>query len=105
LKDLTSRARNGALRQHELEGGTSTITNLGMFGTEEFAAIINPPQSSILAVGAVRSEAVAQEGQVIAASVLRLTLSIDHRPVDGVTAAAWLRELVDCLEHPAQILR
>jgi pyruvate dehydrogenase E2 component (dihydrolipoamide acetyltransferase) len=105
LKDLTSRARDGALRQHELEGGTSTITNLGMFGTEEFAAIINPPQSSILAVGAVHSEAVVQDGQVIAASVLRLTLSIDHRPVDGVTAAAWLRELVDCLEHPAQILR
>jgi pyruvate dehydrogenase E2 component (dihydrolipoamide acetyltransferase) len=105
LKDLTTRARNGTLRQHELEGGTSTITNLGMFGTEDFAAIINPPQSSILAVGGVRSEAVVHEGQVIAASVLRLTVSVDHRPVDGITAAAWLRELVDCVERPAQILR
>ena len=93
------------MRQHELEGGTTTLTNLGMFGTEEFAAIINPPQSSIVAVGAVRQEAVVRDGQVRAASVLTVTVSVDHRPIDGVIAARWLRELIALLENPVQLLR
>jgi pyruvate dehydrogenase E2 component (dihydrolipoamide acetyltransferase) len=75
-----------------------------MFGTEEFAAIINPPQASILAVGAARQEPVVVDGQVRPATCMRLTLSVDHRPVDGVSAAEWMRVLISLLEHPARIL-
>ncbi|MFG2475550.1 dihydrolipoamide acetyltransferase family protein [Streptomyces fagopyri] len=103
-KDLIARAKERRLRQDELEGGTITITNLGMYGTEDFAAIINPPQAAILAVGAVRQEAVVEEGLVGIASVLRLTLAVDHRSVDGATAAEWMKAFVDVLEHPLRIL-
>ncbi|MFD7874687.1 dihydrolipoamide acetyltransferase family protein [Streptomyces sp. NPDC059766] len=103
-KDLIARAKERRLQQDELEGGTITITNLGMYGTEDFAAIINPPQAAILAVGAVRQEAVVDEGVISAASVLRLTLAVDHRSVDGATAAEWMRAFVDVLEHPLRIL-
>ncbi|MEU4097841.1 dihydrolipoamide acetyltransferase family protein [Streptomyces sp. NPDC026673] len=103
-KDLIARAKERRLRQDELEGGSISITNLGMYGTEDFAAIINPPQAAILAVGAVRQEAVVEEGEVVVASVLRLTLAVDHRAVDGATAAEWLKEFVDVLEHPLRIL-
>jgi pyruvate dehydrogenase E2 component (dihydrolipoamide acetyltransferase) len=104
MNDLIERSRRGALRQHELEGGTITVTNLGMYGTAEFAAIINPPQSAILAVGAVREEPIARDGQVSVASVMRVTLSIDHRPVDGVSAARWLQAFLAVLESPVQLL-
>ena len=104
VRDLVERARSGRPKQHELEGGSITVTNLGMFGTEEFAAIINPPQASILAVGATRQEPVVVDGRLDVASVMRLTLSVDHRPVDGVVAARWLTALVSLLEHPARIL-
>ncbi|MFD7437330.1 dihydrolipoamide acetyltransferase family protein [Streptomyces sp. NPDC059861] len=103
-KDLIDRAKERRLRQDELEGGTISITNLGMYGTEDFAAIINPPQAAILAVGAVRQEAVVEEGAVTVASVLRLTLAVDHRSVDGATAAEWMKAYVDVLEHPLRIL-
>ncbi|MFI8186795.1 2-oxo acid dehydrogenase subunit E2 [Actinacidiphila glaucinigra] len=103
-KDLIARAKERNLRQDELEGGSITITNLGMYGTEDFAAIINPPQAAILAVGAVRQDAVVEDGAVDVASVLRLTLAVDHRAVDGAAAAEWLREFVDVLEHPLRIL-
>lgn len=104
VKDFAERGRTGRLQQAELEGGTATISNLGMFGTEEFAAIINPPQASILAVGATRQEAVVRDGEVLVGTVLRYTLSVDHRPVDGVLAAEWMRAFTDLLEHPARIL-
>ncbi|MFJ4989428.1 dihydrolipoamide acetyltransferase family protein [Streptomyces sp. NPDC088732] len=103
-KDLIARAKERRLRQDELEGGTISITNLGMYGTEDFAAIINPPQAAILAVGAVRQEAVVEEGAVVVGSVLRLTLAVDHRSVDGATAAEWTKAFVDVLEHPLRIL-
>ncbi len=103
-RDLSARARAGELRQDELEGGTVAVTNLGMFGTEEFAAIINPPQSAILAVGATRQEPVVREGRLAVGTVMRLTLSVDHRPVDGVVAAQWMQALVGLLEHPVRIL-
>ncbi|MFD9001535.1 dihydrolipoamide acetyltransferase family protein [Streptomyces sp. NPDC059582] len=103
-KDLIARAKERRLQQDELEGGTITITNLGMYGTEDFAAIINPPQAAILAVGAVRQEAVVDEGAINVASVLRLTLAVDHRSVDGATAAEWMKAFVDVLEHPFRIL-
>ncbi|MEZ5115349.1 MAG: 2-oxo acid dehydrogenase subunit E2 [Candidatus Nanopelagicales bacterium] len=103
-KDLAARARTGQLRQHELEGGTTCVTNLGMYGTEDFAAIINPPQSSILAVGAARAEPVVVDGELSVATVLRVTLSVDHRPIDGAVAAEWLRVFLALLENPAKIL-
>jgi pyruvate dehydrogenase E2 component (dihydrolipoamide acetyltransferase) len=104
LRDLAERARAGRLRQAELEGGSITVTNLGMFGTEEFAAIINPPQSAILAVGAVRQEPVAGKRRVTSAQVMRVTLSVDHRAIDGALAARWMQTLVATLEDPVQIL-
>jgi pyruvate dehydrogenase E2 component (dihydrolipoamide acetyltransferase) len=103
-KDLAERARAGRLRQEELEGGTMSVTNLGMFGTEEFAAIINPPHASILAVGAVREEPVVKDGALVVGRVMRVTLSVDHRPVDGVVAARWMRAFIELVEHPARIL-
>ena len=110
--DVAQRARHGRLRQQELEGGSITVTNLGMFGVEEFAAIINPPQSAILAVGAARREPVVSSSaeigaaatELVAATVMHLTLSVDHRPLDGVVAARWMAALTDLLEHPVRIL-
>ncbi|MBB5078952.1 dihydrolipoamide acetyltransferase family protein [Nonomuraea endophytica] len=104
LREYGERARTGRLRQDELEGGTLTVTNLGMHGTEEFAAIVNPPQAAILAVGAARQAPVVQDGAVVAATVLSVTLSVDHRPVDGVVAAEWLRVFLSLLENPLAIL-
>jgi pyruvate dehydrogenase E2 component (dihydrolipoamide acetyltransferase) len=102
--DLVERARAGTLRQDELEGGALTVSNLGAFGVEDFTAVINPPQSAILAVGAARQEAVVTDGALGVATVLRVTLSVDHRPVDGATAARWLRAFLALLEAPLRIL-
>ena len=104
VRDLVERSRAGRLRQDELEGGSITLTNLGMYGTEEFAAIINPPQAAILAVGAVRDEPVVEDGAVVAGQVMTVTLSVDHRPVDGVLAARWLAVLTGLLENPVRAL-
>lgn len=103
-RDLAARARDGQLRQDELDGGTISVTNLGMYGVEEFAAIINPPQAAILAVGAVRDEPVVEDGAVVPGRVMTVTLSVDHRPVDGVVAARWLAALRELLENPLRIL-
>jgi pyruvate dehydrogenase E2 component (dihydrolipoamide acetyltransferase) len=104
VRDLADRAREGRLKQEELEGGTISVTNLGMFDVEEFGAIINPPQAAILAVGAVRSEPVVEGGTVVPGLVMTVTLSVDHRPVDGVLAARWMSHLVALLHHPVRIL-
>jgi pyruvate dehydrogenase E2 component (dihydrolipoamide acetyltransferase) len=104
VSDLAERAGSGRLTPGELEGGTTTVTNLGMFGTENFAAIINPPQSSILAVGAVHRAPVVKKGKLAVGSVMEVTLSVDHRAVDGSTAAEWMRAFVSVIQHPAQIL-
>jgi pyruvate dehydrogenase E2 component (dihydrolipoamide acetyltransferase) len=104
LADLAARARDGKLAQREIEGGSFCISNLGMYGTEEFSAIINPPQSAILAVGAARPEPVVQDGALAVATVMHVTLSVDHRPIDGSTAAEWMRTFVDIVENPLQIL-
>ncbi|MBC6458354.1 2-oxo acid dehydrogenase subunit E2 [Actinomadura sp. HBU206391] len=104
VKDFVERAKAGRLRQSELEGGAFSVTNLGMFGTEDFAAIINPPQSAILAVGAVRQEPVVKNGRLKAGTVMRVTLSVDHRPIDGAVAAEWMRVFLALLENPVQIL-
>jgi pyruvate dehydrogenase E2 component (dihydrolipoamide acetyltransferase) len=102
--DLIARARDHKLRQDELDGGTLTVTNLGVYGTEEFSAVINPPQAAILAVGAARKEAVVVDGRIDAATVLRVTLSVDHRPVDGALAARWMAHFLGLLEAPLRIL-
>ena len=97
---LAGRARERRLRQHELEGGTFTVSNLGMHGTVEFSAIINPPQSGILAVGAARPQPVVTGGAVVPATVMRCTLSVDHRAIDGALAARWLTAFTTRLENP-----
>lgn len=105
VRELAGRAQEGRLRQQELEGGTFTVSNLGMFGVEEFSAIINPPHAGILAVGAARQAPIVDDdGALAVGTVLSLTLSADHRPVDGVVAARWLGRLRHLLEHPLQIL-
>jgi pyruvate dehydrogenase E2 component (dihydrolipoamide acetyltransferase) len=99
--DLAERARNRRLKQHELEGGTFSVSNLGMYGTVEFSAIINPPQSGILAVGAARKQpVVAADGSIAVATVMRCTLSVDHRAIDGALAARWLAAFTTRLENP-----
>ncbi|HEY5137348.1 MAG TPA: dihydrolipoamide acetyltransferase family protein [Candidatus Nanopelagicales bacterium] len=103
-QDLVARAKTKTLQQNELEGGAISVTNLGMFGTEEFAAIINPPQAAILAVGAARQEPVVVDGALEVGTVMRVTLSVDHRAVDGATAADWMKAFLGLLESPAQIL-
>ncbi|MFD5700939.1 2-oxo acid dehydrogenase subunit E2 [Streptomyces lasiicapitis] len=102
--DLAARARTGRLGAHELVGGTLTLTNLGEYGTEEFAAAVNPPHAATLAVGASRDEAVVVDGQVRAEPVLRATLSVDHRLADGAVAARWMREFTSLLEQPTRLL-
>jgi pyruvate dehydrogenase E2 component (dihydrolipoamide acetyltransferase) len=97
---LARRARDRKLLQHELEGGTFAISNLGMYGTAEFSAIINPPQSGILAVGAARQQPVVVDGAVVPATVMRCTLSVDHRAIDGALAARWLAAFTARLENP-----
>lgn len=105
IKDLGTRGGAGTLKQQELEGGSLTISNLGMFGTEEFAAIINPPQVGILAVGAVTPQAVANaDGELEVAPCLTFVLSVDHRPVDGALAAQWLQVFKQLIETPIRIL-
>jgi pyruvate dehydrogenase E2 component (dihydrolipoamide acetyltransferase) len=101
---LAERARAGRLTPDEFSGGTFTISNLGMFGIDHFTAVINPPEAAILAVGAAREEAVVRDGQLAVATTMKLTLSNDHRVLDGATAAAFLRDLVTLLEHPLRII-
>ncbi|HVD29588.1 MAG TPA: dihydrolipoamide acetyltransferase family protein [Mycobacteriales bacterium] len=102
--DLTGRARAGALRQDELEGGTITVSNLGGYGTEEFTAVLNPPQAAILAVGTARKQAVVDGDTLAVATVLKMTLTVDHRPVDGALAARWMAAFIALLEDPLRIL-
>ncbi|MCU1440574.1 MAG: hypothetical protein JWP85_1571, partial [Rhodoglobus sp.] len=98
------RARAGKLRQHELEGGSFAVSNLGMFGVTEFSAIINPPQSAILAVGLARPQAVVDNGELAVGTVMTVTLSADHRVLDGALAAQWLAAFVKRIENPISIV-
>ncbi len=103
VADLAQRARNGKLVREEITGGTFTVSNLGMFGIDQFDAIINPPQVAILAVGAARERITARNGAAVVAKVATLTLSCDHRVVDGAVGAAFLADLRGCLESPASL--
>jgi len=104
VRDLAARARNKKLRPEEMSNGTFSISNLGMFGIDEFAAVINPPEGAILAVGRVRDEPVVHDGVVSAGKRLALTLSCDHRVVDGAVGAAFLAELRGLLARPMRLL-
>lgn len=99
-EDLIARARIGRLKQNEIEGGSFSVTNLGMYGTDEFSAILNPPQSAILAVGAAKAKPVVIDGEIKIASVINFTLSVDHRAIDGALAAQWLAAFVKRFENP-----
>ena len=103
VADLAERARGGKLTREEITGGTFTVSNLGMFGVDRFDAIINPPQVAILAVGAASDRVVVRNGQPAVAKVVTLTLSCDHRVVDGATGAKFLGTLRELLEAPAQL--
>jgi pyruvate dehydrogenase E2 component (dihydrolipoyllysine-residue acetyltransferase) len=96
--DIVGRAREGALRHEDLDGGTFTISNLGMFGLDQFTAVLNPPQAAILAVGASGERPVVREGQIVARPMMTMTLSCDHRAVDGAPAAAFLETVKAMLE-------
>jgi len=104
VKQLAKKATNKELQPHEWEGNTFTISNLGMFGIEEFTAIINPPDSCILAVGGIKETAVVKDGQLVPGNVMKVTLSCDHRVVDGALGAAFLQTLKGLLENPVRIL-
>jgi pyruvate dehydrogenase E2 component (dihydrolipoamide acetyltransferase) len=104
ISDLVERARAGRLHQHELEGGSFAISNLGMYGTREFSAILNPPQSGILAVGAVRDAVVVEDGTSAVAPVMTVTMSVDHRAIDGALAAQWLAAFTEIVENPVSML-
>ncbi|HEY6455444.1 MAG TPA: pyruvate dehydrogenase complex dihydrolipoamide acetyltransferase [Steroidobacteraceae bacterium] len=100
MRDLVARARIGKLKPVEYEGGTFSISNLGMFGIREFAAIINPPQACILAVGSAEQRAVVDNGAVVVATVMTCTLSVDHRAIDGALGAQYLSAFKNMLEDP-----
>jgi len=104
ITDLAERSRAGKLRQEELNGGSFAVTNLGMFGTSSFSAILNPPQSGILAVGAAGPKAVVVDGEITIATIMSVTLSADHRAVDGALAAQWLAAFKTRIENPLTML-
>jgi len=104
VTDLAERARDGRLKQNELEGGSFAVSNLGMYGVTEFSAIINPPQSAILAVGLARQQAVVVDGVLAIGTIMTVTLSADHRVLDGALAAQWLAAFVKHIEHPLGML-
>jgi pyruvate dehydrogenase E2 component (dihydrolipoamide acetyltransferase) len=102
--DVVGRAREGRLRREDLEGGTFTISNLGMYGIEQFVAVLNPPQAAILAVGATQQRAAVAAGDVVVRPEMTMTLTCDHRAVDGAPAAAFLESVKTMLEDPGLAL-
>jgi pyruvate dehydrogenase E2 component (dihydrolipoamide acetyltransferase) len=104
VKELAQKAKDKKLQPAEWEGNTFTISNLGMFGVDEFTAIINPPDACILAIGAIQQIPVVKNGAVVPGNVMKITLSCDHRVVDGATGAAFLQTLQGLLEEPLRML-
>jgi len=104
VKDLAARARNRKLSTEEMTNGTFSISNLGMFGIEEFAAVINPPEAAILAVGTIREEPVVQDGAVVPGRRMRFTMSCDHRVVDGAVGAKFMAAFKRIIESPLNML-
>jgi pyruvate dehydrogenase E2 component (dihydrolipoamide acetyltransferase) len=104
VKDYAQKAKDKKLQPADWEGSTFTISNLGMFGIDQFTAIINPPDSCILAVGGISQEPVVKNGQIVPGNIMKVTLSCDHRSVDGATGAAFLQTLKSLLEEPVRML-
>ena len=104
VKDLADKAKEKKLQPSDWEGNTFTISNLGMFGIEEFTAIINPNDSCILAVGGIKNTPVVKNGEIVPGNIMKVTMSCDHRLVDGATGAAFLKTLKELLEDPIKIL-
>jgi pyruvate dehydrogenase E2 component (dihydrolipoamide acetyltransferase) len=104
VKDLAGRAKDKKLQPSDWEGNTFTISNLGMFGIESFTAIVNPPDSCILAIGGIKEVPVVKNGQVVPGNVMKVTLSCDHRVVDGATGAAFLQTFKGYMENPVSML-
>lgn len=104
VKDFSLRAKNKELQPSDWEGNTFTISNLGMFGIDQFTAIVNPPDSCILAVGGIQSIPVVKDGQVVPGNLMKLTLSCDHRVVDGAKGSAFLNSLKNFLEAPVKMM-
>jgi len=104
VKDLAQKAQDKKLQPSDWEGSTFTISNLGMFGIEEFTAIINPPDACILAIGGIKETAIVKDGQLAVGNVMKVTLSCDHRAVDGAVGSAFLKTLKGLLEDPVRIL-
>lgn len=104
VKEMANKAKNKQLQPKDWEGNTFTISNLGMFGIEEFTAIINPPDSCILAVGGIKQTPIVKNGEIVPGNVMKVTLSCDHRVVDGAIGSAFLKTLKEYLEEPVRIL-
>lgn len=104
IRDLVERARNRKLKPEEYSGGTFTISNLGMFGVDDFIAIVNPPEGAILAVGSIVEKPVVRDGAIVVGHTMKLTLSSDHRIIDGAVAARFLQDLRHVIENPALLL-
>jgi pyruvate dehydrogenase E2 component (dihydrolipoamide acetyltransferase) len=104
VRDYVERAKRRALKPEEYTGGSITVSNLGMYGIDEFIAILNPPQAAIIAVGAVAPKAVVRDGQIVTRQMMSATLSGDHRVIDGAVGAEFLKELRSLLEHPLRLL-
>ena len=104
VADVAERARAGRIQQPELEGGSFSVSNLGMYGVREFSAILNPPHSGILAVGGASARPVAVDGELAVATVMTVTLSADHRVIDGAVAAQWMAAFVRRIENPLTML-
>jgi pyruvate dehydrogenase E2 component (dihydrolipoamide acetyltransferase) len=103
-RQVIERARSGKPSQGDLEGGTFSISNLGMYGVDEFSAIINPPESAILAVGAIKDVPVVEDGRLVPGKVMRMTLSVDHRVFYGATAAQFMAEVKRLIENPISLV-
>jgi len=104
LQDLAERARSRKLKPEEYTGATFTISNLGMFGVEQFAAIVNPPEGAIIAVGTIVEKPVVKNGQIVIGHTMKMTLSSDHRIIDGAVAARYLQDLKKIMENPASLI-
>jgi pyruvate dehydrogenase E2 component (dihydrolipoamide acetyltransferase) len=104
IKDLAARAKNKKLQPQEMEGGTFAVSNLGMYGIEDFTSIINPPNGCILSVGQIKSTPVVKNGAIVPGHVMKLSLSCDHRVVDGAVGSAFLKTLKEILENPVKML-
>jgi pyruvate dehydrogenase E2 component (dihydrolipoamide acetyltransferase) len=104
VRDFAKKAKEKKLQPADWEGNTFTISNLGMFGIDEFTAIINPPDACIMAVGGIAEKPVVKNGQIVIGHTMKVTLSCDHRVVDGATGAAFLNTFKQQLEEPALML-